>query len=818
MPQPLRTYAWFSRRPWALPAAVVLVLGVAALGALRLEFQEDVFALLPADEPRVAEARLALERYGGLERVVIGLESDAPDALHAAVATLEQDLPNLPGVAEVTARVSTDVQDAVLNHYAGAAPLLFDADLRRQIDERLTTEYFQQRLQRFVDAQAGAEGPAFIDTFRADPFGFDELVFRRFERLNTGFAGRTDSRGHILSRDGRIAVVFLQPDFPASDTGRGRAFMAELDALLAGLPQGVTPHVVGAHRSSADNAVVLRRDILVTVGTSVAAIVLLFVLLFRSVVPIFVPLAAVGFGFVVALGAQGLLRGEINALTVGFSAVLLGIAVDYSIHLVATYGGLTGTRDKRAGGALAHVARPATAAMLTTAAAVLMLRFSRFDGLHQLAEMAVAGLAGALVFALTAGAQMLRVAGPTRGATAALDGMLRGVEHARRRLGRGVFTLAVLVSVPLGLMANSVAFDGDVLNLDGKSARTEASEAVLERAFGQETFRRTLVVSGGTDLQAALRANDAAAVALRGAGAEFEGPAWVLPGRETQRANLRRWRQFFSEARIEAVKEQMAAAEASRPGTGEPLRFEADVLERRFPAFFRALRAEAPPALLDAAELRQGPLWEILGAFVNTEPDAGRVYVAATAVLEDAQLAEVRARAPHALVLNKAAFVGRMVEFIRRDLLLIGGLALLVVWLVAWVVFRRAGDAVVALMPVVLALVWTLGLMSILGIPFNIINTLVTVFVAGLGVDYGIFLVRTWRESGGDPVRMRHASAGILVAALTTLCGFGSLTLAGHPALFSVGITTGIGVVSALLAALFVVPAVLESLEKRRQA
>jgi predicted RND superfamily exporter protein len=115
--------------------------------------------------------------------------------------------------------------------------------------------------------------------------------------------------------------------------------------------------------------------------------------------------------------------------------------------------------------------------------------------------------------------------------------------------------------------------------------------------------------------------------------------------------------------------------------------------------------------------------------------------------------------------------------------------------------------------PVLGALVWTLGLMGALGIPFNIINTLLAVFVAGLGIDYGIFFVQTWRECASSEAagqRLRVAGTGVLLAALTNLCGFGTLAMAGHPALFSVGITTVFGILASLGLTLFVVPTLLE--------
>lgn len=223
------------------------------------------------------------------------------------------------------------------------------------------------------------------------------------------------------------------------------------------------------------------------------------------------------------------------------------------------------------------------------------------------------------------------------------------------------------------------------------------------------------------------------------------------------------------------------------------------------------MRLDSPPDLLEAAKLKERPVWLLLGNFMSERQ--GRVYIGTTARLDAANLGDLKARQPSALVLNKAAFVGRMIEFIRRDLLMMGGLSLALVLVVLWLTFRNPREVFTALVPVAGGMIWTLGLMALLGIPFNIINTLVTVFIAGLGIDYGIFFVQTYRGSASREEadrRLRHAGAGVLIASLTTLFGFGSLALAQHPALFSVGVTTAIGVASALVLTLAVVPTLLE--------
>lgn len=809
-------YVFLKAKPAVLPAVLTALLVVAVIGALRIDFKEDVFALLPQDEPVVAEAQLAIDRFSGLERMIVALESDDPKTLAKGVDQAEEILRETEHVKSVIARVDPAAQEDIGEQYIGKAPLLFDAHMQQQVEQRLTTEYFQQGFQRFYDAQAGAEGIKIVDTFTGDPFGFDELTLRRFERLNSGFAGKPDAQGRIISPDGRVAILMVELDFPSSDTGTGREFFESLDGKLAEV-EGVSPHVIGAHRSSVDNAVVLRDDMHITIATSIVGILLLFIFAFRALSPIVITLLSVGFGFAMAMGSQGWLHGELSAITAGFAAVLLGISVDYAIHLVTTYASLDGDRGTRAVGALRHVGRPGFIAMVTTVLAIMMLRFSEFDGLHQLSEMAIAGIAGSLVFAFTAGAQLLRKIGPKPGAAELVGKLIGGLQRGRRKARLVVLAIAAAVTVVLALFLPSVSFDGDVMNLDGKSDETRASEQLVQEAFGQETLSRTLVVVGGDNLESALRANDMAARDLRELGAEYESTAWVLPAPETQHENIENWKRFFNDKRVGQIKSLMARARIKHPNDGRVIEMTEARIEKAFGEFFDKLRLETAPPLLESAKLKERPVWLLLSNFVSERN--GRIYVGTTARMDAARLGDLKARQPSAVVLNKAAFVGRMIEFIRHDLLLMGGLSLALVLVVLWLTFRNLREVLTALVPVAGGMIWTLGLMAVLGIPFNIINTLVTVFIAGLGIDYGIFFVQTYRGSANQDEadrRLRHAGAGVLVAALTTLFGFGSLALAQHPALFSVGVTTAIGVCSALVLTLAVVPTILEI--KRHEA
>jgi predicted RND superfamily exporter protein len=135
-------------------------------------------------------------------------------------------------------------------------------------------------------------------------------------------------------------------------------------------------------------------------------------------------------------------------------------------------------------------------------------------------------------------------------------------------------------------------------------------------------------------------------------------------------------------------------------------------------------------------------------------------------------------------------------------------LALAAVSLLIYSDFRSWTLTFISLLPVVLASLWTLGIMGILGIHLNFMNLVVFTMVLGIGVDYGVHLLHRGLQSSPENlgVELERVNRGVVLAALTTLAGFGSLIFSAYPGLKSMGVVALMGVGFSLLLALTLVP------------
>ena len=140
--------------------------------------------------------------------------------------------------------------------------------------------------------------------------------------------------------------------------------------------------------------------------------------------------------------------------------------------------------------------------------------------------------------------------------------------------------------------------------------------------------------------------------------------------------------------------------------------------------------------------------------------------------------------------------------------------ALIILIIFFWITERRPALAVIAVGPIVLVLIWVLGTMALLDIPYNVITALITALSIGIGVDYTIHIIHRYEEEFahlGDPEAaarrtLRTTGSALLGSAATTALGFGVLVFSSLTPFQQFGLVTAITIAYALIAAIVVVP------------
>ncbi|OHB32444.1 MAG: hypothetical protein A2X84_07950 [Desulfuromonadaceae bacterium GWC2_58_13] len=775
-------YRLFAPRRALLFLLTLLLLGAGLTGLTRLEVREDIESMLPDDTSRVADDFRRLQQAPFARKVLISLHGsqitstatllEAADGLAAALSS-EYFSRAATGPAMLENNRLPDWLETNL-------PLLLGADDRQRIADELTPERVRGRLETDYQRMLSPEGWLLKGGIRRDPLELRNLGLDKLRFVNPIAKTRLHN-GHFLSSDGRSALIIADSSVAITDSGGGARMLEQFRQAADGvLPKGIEASLVSGHAYTVANAEAIQRDLFVVLTASTLGLAVLFMLFLRSWRSLFVflvPVSVVGLAAV----AVSWCYPAVSGVTLGFGAVLLGIAVDYGLHVyfVLRQG------DEEPEIALGRISRPVLFGALTTLAGFAVLLTSSLPGQRQLAIFAMTGITSALLLALIVLPHLV-VPGwrptPRR--------LYQSLAVEPRRKSGLLLLLWLAILVGCSWKVAEVPINGDLRSLSLIPAELLASEHELQQTWGNLRSLAMVFAEGGT-LQEALAANDMLFELLRRElpEAPVVSLAPLLPAATTQANNLRHWREFW-EQRGEATRRLLREAGAER-----------GFATAAFDPFFAGLQRQPEPVTV--ATLRQVGLGDLLDALLLDQGEKVQLVTLVPDTPEVAALFTADAALPPGIHLVSQARFGREVgNAIRADfmqfLTLAGGAVLIMVSLL----LRRPGKILLALLPVATGLVVMLGTMGWLGMEFNLFNIVATILVIGLGVDYGIFMVCL-----DDPGEDKATRRAVLVAGMTTLVGFGALVFAQHPALHSIGATVLLGIGGAVPTALLVVPA-----------
>ena len=130
--------------------------------------------------------------------------------------------------------------------------------------------------------------------------------------------------------------------------------------------------------------------------------------------------------------------------------------------------------------------------------------------------------------------------------------------------------------------------------------------------------------------------------------------------------------------------------------------------------------------------------------------------------------------------------------------------------------FRSLGAVILSLLPVGIGTLWLAGLMGWFGIPINLANIMTLPLVIGIGVTNGVHILNRFAEERTPGILARSTGKAVLVSGLTAIAGFGSLILAKHRGIYSLGCVMAIGIATCMIAGLTFLPALLNLLGRWR--
>ena len=674
-----------------------------------------------------------------------------------------------------------------------------------------------------------------------------------------------DGSGYLSSSDGSVKLVLVRPAIEGDEPRVVQPFVDAVDGrvrvAVASLGGGVTVTATGVPAMIVDEARAIDADMWKTGIYATAGLLLVLLTGYRSLRRTVLALAPLPVVLIWTLAFVQLCFGKLNLLTGAVVPVLLGLCIDASVHLLARYDEYRREVDVEAAvrAAIHGVGPGLLTGIFTTSGAFCALIVTDYRGFREMGAMTAFGLLAGLAVTSTLLPALLTlprltlfrddVVQPPRAASAG-----RFVE----RFARPIVAVGVLASVVAVVVARPVPWSYDWAALLPVSPATEALVR-LEREAGWSASGAAIEVGSAEEA-----ARVALALSARASVARVEGVGDLVPVPSAVR-------------RAALARLGPAVGAAGAPGASpDPEAFAAaagDLADALEDAWFDARRTGAEQATWlegprkAAAALRDAitevPVGEraarlgSLGEQVRGLRDRGLTMMRRGAVVPEAPAAEILAALPpalagrfaqgdhYALYAYPAIDVGQA-EGLKRfvadlnavtddatgfpvvhldNMLAIehgfdeaSWLALVALVTLLLFDFRSLRYALLALVPLGVGVVWSWAAVTALGVAYNAGNVVSLPLMLGIAVDTGVHLLHRWRQQGERGVGevVRYTGGAVLLSGITTLVGFGSLTLATHRATASFGATLLLGVSACLVGGVVFLPALLHLLGDRK--
>ncbi|WP_143307885.1 trifunctional MMPL family transporter/lysophospholipid acyltransferase/class I SAM-dependent methyltransferase [Chitinophaga vietnamensis] len=795
-------YNFFARHKAWLWISVVASFLLAGFFAAQIRLEEDITKILPQDK-KLDKLQQVFQDSKFADKLIVTIsqrDSAAeaqPDSLtaYAAEYVSRAGAQLSPYIKHIQAQADDNMVMGLMQTIQTHLPVFLEEGDYKKIDSLLMPDQLQKTLQYDYNTLISPAGLVLKKMIQADPVGISWIGVKKLQHLQYDDQFELyDS--YVMTKDHRHLMIFITPANPPGATKQNTVFLAGLDRLQDSLQQafpGVSASYFGGTAVSAGNATQLRQDTLLTQGITIVLLVVLIAWFFRKKrAPVLVMLPVL-FGGIFSLAWIYVIKGHISVVALGAGSVVLGIAVNYSLHVFNHFRHTSDVRE-----VIADLATPMTLGSFTTVGGFLCLQFVQSPMLRDVGLFAALSLVGAALFSLVFLPHMIVIGHQPPVDAHHHDNWLDKISdyHPEKNkfLVAGIFVLTIVFF----FTAQRVGFESDMMRMNYMSPRLKAAEAQLNK-INAYTAQSIYVVTDGNSLETALERNEQLMPMItqlqqQGIVKKYAGVQSLLLSNKEQQARIDRWNRYWTPEK----KTQLLAYLRSH---GTVTGFSATAFNR----FEELLQTRFAPLGDDALQtLRSGTLGDFI---MQKNGNTSLVTLLKVDPAHKQAVYKALETQAHTTVLDKQYAANRLVEVIRDEYNSIAWMTSLLVFFALLISYGRIELALITFIPMALSWVWILGIMGLFGIKFNIVNIILSTFIFGLGDDYSIFMMDgLLQEYKTGKKTISSFKSSIFLSAITTVLGLGVLIFAKHPSLQSIALISIIGIGTVVLISQVMIP------------
>lgn len=847
----MRIYEWLSARPaakwWILSATLLLL----TLPLINLQYKENIAEFIP-QSGNYLERMEVFQQMSSADKtfVLFSIKNEAQEQnaplLAEAVDLFAERLAAADSshlVKEIVKEVDYERYKALIPFIYSHIPYLLSAEEIAKTDSLLSTPGFiEERLMERSAELMLPTGSFLSSSFEWDPLGLFSSVAET-QLSTSSIPNCALYNGHIFTPDWRYALCIIASEGDPNESSTNKRLINLIEQ--AAKIDGITAEHIGAPSIAVGNATRIKRDSILALSLALLLITILLYFTLKSLRDLLLIVATLAFGWLCGISAVALAEQSVSMIVVGIASIILGIAANYPLHLIThTYH----CRGK-VGESLRQVVSPLITGNITTVGAFCALIPLNSPALRDLGIFAAAMLVGTILFTIVILPHLIKhkASAPTPDTSATdasapqtctpyssapnADAPASGITAACRRANvwkraqTPLIIAATLATLVLGYFGASTRFNPNLQEINYMTQRQRELMQQLSSLADLPSGRETLYIYNSNAAEepagepAGTPAREAAAVPaqmaadvnecllqgaesiyealigmpeLRNAGAEVSSIAQIVPSKRSQQQRLEAWGRLMERHR-QNLAERLPKAAESAGFAGNAFSNFFSVIEKEYeiiePTSFAQLLAGR-----GASMFKEG---ERCVTTVTLPQEAGDSL---QSLISSKVAGLFEGSGQRVSLFNVKELSSAISESLSADFNYIGLSCSLIVFIFLWLSLRRLSYAIIAFMPMVVSWIWILGIMNLFGIEFNLVNIILATFIFGQGDDYSIFITEglIYEDKYGKKI-IGSFRESIYISAAIMFIGMGTLIVAKHPALSSLGEITVLGMAAVVL-------------------
>jgi uncharacterized protein len=485
MKRPLISLYHFFKKKKLLFYSVTVGLFLLMAGlATRVHVLEDISHALP-DGKQVENINKIFQHSHFADKLIIRINADSavdPDMLTAYAAATDSLLHAslAPYVASVKCRIEDETALDIYNTTHENLPLYLNDDDYRKIDTLIRPENINTRLEADYKVLTSASGLVMKRIIADDPIGISTIALKKLNNLqiNSDFDLYD---GYIMTQDHHSVILFVTPSNPANETKKNALLVNGINDFFRQYEaqhKQLKAYCYGGTAVAVGNAVQLKQDTIITLSITIVSLLLFLWLFFRRKRIPFIMMLPVVFGALFAVVLIALLKGSISIIAIAAGSIVLGIAINYSLHFFGHYKHCGSIEET-----IADLVMPLTIGSFTTVGSFLSLVFVKSAILNDFGLFAGFSLMGAAIFTLVFLPHFL----PEEKASHHEPGWLDRIITSEIR-HQWVWVLAIVVlTVFFGYQIKNVVFMSDMMGLNYMTSDLRAAEKQIMSLQGDSS-------------------------------------------------------------------------------------------------------------------------------------------------------------------------------------------------------------------------------------------------------------------------------------------------------------------------------------------